>query len=174
MPVSKLKKINIKLKLPFLDIGTDWELDTIQEKAAWEMYVELITRISVVELQPEDGLLREALTSLHSLFKTTREILKSAGPFVATPQGKSDTTFGHLAVAILNKVIRPLLAKWHPILTHYENERPEHISPTKHERNWKHNAELRKKLNDVRLMMMDYAGVLALASGVAPIHEDYR
>ena len=41
------------------------------------MYIELVTRIAVIELRPEEGLLREALSSLYSLFDTTRKIFTS-------------------------------------------------------------------------------------------------
>jgi hypothetical protein len=60
------------------------------------MYVELITRISVVELKPGEGLLREALSSLYTLFDTTRMILRKYGPSVAQPKGKDKLSFGYL------------------------------------------------------------------------------
>ena len=73
------------------------------------MYVELITRISVVELKPGEGLLREALTSLYSLFDTTRKILRQHGPSIAQPKDKSDVSFGYLAIAILTPyILQPL------------------------------------------------------------------
>src|SRR5207244_6175375 len=100
-----------------------WEPDQAERDAAWEMYVELVTRISVAPLAPDEGLLREALSSLYTVFGTTRAILRKYGPSVARPKGEGTLSLGHLAVAILNRVLRPVLAKWHPMLLHYEATR---------------------------------------------------
>src|SRR6266700_2536301 len=111
--MPKLTSVTVALKLPFLgDINGTWEPDEVEQRAAWEMYVELITRVSLVELQPGEGLLHEALSSLYSLFDTTRKILREYGPAVARPKGKDNISFGYLAIAILNGVLRPVLAKW--------------------------------------------------------------
>jgi hypothetical protein len=143
-----------------------WVLDDVQRKAAWEMYVELITRISVAELKEDEGLLREALSSLYTLFDTTRNILRKHGHSVAQPKDKSDYSFGYLAVAILNRELRPVLAKWHPLLLDYENTKPEGVSQLYHERTWKRAQELRGILNETRLVLIDYANLLAEAAKV--------
>ncbi len=170
MASAKFKKTAITVNLGFLSIQGTWEIDELQRKAAWDMYVELVTRISVVELKPDEGLLREALTSLYSLFGTTREILKKYGPSIATPGQKGDTTFGHIAIGVLNQILRPLLAKWHPLLTDYENKRPKEDSQTEHEKNWPHAANLRQEINLVRQQLIEYANVLAEVSGVSKLH----
>jgi hypothetical protein len=51
--MPKLTSVAVSLKLPFLgDINGTWEPDETEQRAAWEMYVELVTRVSLVELQP--------------------------------------------------------------------------------------------------------------------------
>ena len=45
-----LKKITFALKSPFGEIGGEWDIDRTEQLAAWEMYVELATRISVAPL----------------------------------------------------------------------------------------------------------------------------
>lgn len=167
MTIAKLSETKFKVNLGFLSIETKWEIDEVQRNAAWEMYVELSTRITTAELQKGEGLLREALNSLYSLFATTRTVLKKHGPSIATPAHPDDTTFGHLAVAILNKVLRPTLAKWHPMLLDWEQKRPSETTITEHENNWELNDELRKELNDIRLNLIEYANVLGEVSGVA-------
>lgn len=167
MAVAKLSSTKFKVNLGFLSVETNWEIDEIQKQAAWEMYVELATRITTAELQKGEGLLREALTSLYSLFATTRGILKKHGPFIATPANPNDTTFGHLAVGILNKILRPTLAKWHPVLLDWEQQKPKEISTTEHENQWEFNDQLRQELNEVRLKLIEYANVLGEVSGVA-------
>ncbi|MFJ9897895.1 hypothetical protein ACIQPR_31645 [Streptomyces sp. NPDC091280] len=45
-------------------IARTWEPADAERSAAWESYLELITRVSVEELAPDEGFLREALSSL--------------------------------------------------------------------------------------------------------------
>ncbi len=105
MAKRKLTTVAVNLTLPYIGGVTGiWEADESEKKAAWEMYVELVTRISAAELTPEDGLLREALSSLYTLFNSTRVILRQYGPTVAQPKGKDQISFGYLAIAILNTV----------------------------------------------------------------------
>jgi hypothetical protein len=165
--MPKLKSVKVSLTLPYIGgIEGTWEPDESERRAAWEMYVELITRISVAELQPEEGLLREALSSLYTLFDTTRKILREYGPSVAQPKGEDNLSFGYLAVAILNTVLRPVLAKWHPLLLDYENTRQSSVSSLEHERQWDKHEELRQVLNDVRQVLTEYTNLLAEVAGV--------
>ncbi len=162
--MPKLNNIKVNLSLPYIGgVEGTWEPDESERKAAWEMYVELVTRVSVVELKSDEGLLREALSSIYALFAITREILKTAGPGVAKPknQDKGHISFGYLAIAILNTVLRPLLAKWHPILLDYEDKRPADVSPLEHERSWAINAEIRAEIKKARLILIEYANLLA-------------
>ena len=66
----------VKVNLPFGFGETEWVTDEGHRQVAWALYVELVTRISVQELHPGQGLIREALSSLYSLFDTTRQILR--------------------------------------------------------------------------------------------------
>jgi hypothetical protein len=129
------------------------------------MYVELVTRISVAELKPGEGILRESLTSLHSLFGTTREILRRYGPQIAKGAGGGELSFGYISVAVLNGALRPLLATWHPLLSTYEASRPPELSIAEHEAAWPRSDELRTELNRVRLVLTHYADLLADAVG---------
>jgi hypothetical protein len=165
--MAKLTSVKVKLKLPYIgEMEGTWEPDESERDAAWEMYVELITRISVEELQPSEGLLREALSSLYTLFDTTRNILRKYGPSIARPKGKDNLSFGYLAVAILNGVLRPVLARWHPLLLDYENTKKNSISPLEHERQWKSYEELRQVLNSIRSVLIEYANLLAQVAAV--------
>jgi hypothetical protein len=60
---AKLKKVSVNL--PFGIGGAEWEADETERKAAWSLYVELVTRIPVQSLEADQGLLREALN--HSI-----------------------------------------------------------------------------------------------------------
>ncbi len=166
MAMAKLTSVKVGLQLPYLgSVEGTWEPDEEERKAAWEMYVELVTRISVMPLQPEEGSLREALSSLYSLFSLTREILRAHGPSVARAK-KDELSFGYLAVAILNTVLRPLLTKWHPVLKSYEETRLMSVSPLEHERKWVHFSGLRQEIESARQILIQYANLLAQVAEV--------
>ncbi len=170
LPKPKLTSVKVNLSLPGIGgIEGTWAPDESERKAAWDLYVELVTRIAVEELRPEEGLLREALSSLHTLFDTTREILRAYGPAVAQPKGDGSLSFGYLAVTILNTVLRPILAKWHAELLDYESTKPGGVSPLEHERRWKRHDELHGELNVVRAALTEYANLLARVAGVPPL-----
>ncbi|MFF3983821.1 hypothetical protein [Streptomyces sp. NPDC001797] len=160
------KSVEVKLNLRVLEIAGTWEPNDAERRAAWELYVELVTRVSVVPLREDEGLLREALSSLYSLFNTTREVLRKYGPDVAEPKKNDQYNFGYLAVAILNYGLRPLLASWHPTLEDWENRRPADVSHRDHEHAWPKAGELRTALRDTRTILTDYADLLATACGV--------
>ena len=75
------------------------------QKAAWDMYVEMVTRITTQPLAPERGDEKTALDSIYSLFQTTRDILHEQGP--------ECVEFAQLAIGILNDEVRPFTAEWH-------------------------------------------------------------
>ncbi|WP_235502876.1 hypothetical protein [Kitasatospora sp. Root187] len=161
----------MKLKLPGVEIAGSWEPNDAERRAAWELYVELITRVSVVPLRADEGLLREALSSLYSLFGTTRDVLRRHGPEIAEPKRNGQYNFGYLAVAMLNYGVRPLLAQWHPLLEDWEHRRPADRSRRDHEHAWPQVDELRTALRDARRILTSYADLLATACGVPNLLE---
>jgi hypothetical protein len=164
-----LTSVNVGLKLGPVSLGGTWEPDERETEAAWEMYIELATRISTQALKEDEGILREALSSLHDLFPITREILRRQGPTVARKKGKGDHSFAELAIYVLNYAVRPLLAKWHPLLEEYEAARSDEKSVRAHEVEWERAAELRGALEELRSLLLDYANLLAAVAGVAPL-----
>jgi len=155
---------------PYEESGT-WQFNDEEKKAAWEMYIELITRISVQELKTDEGLLREALSSFYSLFGITRDILKKYGPRVAVRKHDGSPCFAFLALTILNDYLRPFLTKWHPLLQDYEDSRENSVSRVEHEEKWSCKDELSKEINENREKLMEYASLLADLAGIPHIHE---
>jgi hypothetical protein len=135
----------------------------VERRAAWKLYVELNTRITTQPLKPKEGFLREALASLHAIFGITREILKEAGPGVA--QGHD--SLGYYAMEMLNQVLRPVLAAWHPALAHWEQQRDPKVSPVEHESSWERAGELRNTLEGTRKTLIGYCEALAILAGVS-------
>jgi len=155
-----LRKVSVSL--PFGIGSAEWEADPTERRAAWSLYVELVTRVAVQPLETDQGLLREALTSLYSLFGTTREILKDAGPDV----GASHDSVGGIAIAVLNNGLRPFLAKWHPTLQAWEAQKPTTLSFKEHEKNWPEESTLYSELDNLRQGLEQYAKALATIAGV--------
>ena len=68
------------------------------KNAAWEMYVELLTRITTQPLPEESGDDVTALTSVYQIFPITRQVLRA--------HGRGALEFAKLAVVILNQEVR--------------------------------------------------------------------
>jgi hypothetical protein len=133
------------------------EINATQRQAAWSLYVELVTRITSQPLAAEEGLLREALTSLYRIFSITRDVLKQAGPGV----GIEKNSVGGIAIAVLNEGLRPFLAKWHPKLQDWEAKCPSGTSQLEHEKNWSEREQCRSELEQLRQDLNQYIEALA-------------
>ena len=94
---------SLKITLPFLD--AEFNPKDADRTAAWELYIELLTRITTQRLLPADGDEETALKSLYAMFSETREILRR--------NGSDCGEFAKLAIPVLNQYIRPVTAKWH-------------------------------------------------------------
>ncbi len=157
---AKLTKVAVSL--PFGIGSAEWEADPTERRAAWSLYVELVTRIAVQQLESNEGIDREALTSLHSLFDTTREILREAGPDV----GASKASVGGIAIAVLNQGLRPFLAKWHLELRTWETQSTTEILTKISEAEWPQRSEFHTELDQLRDKLSQYANALAHIAGV--------
>lgn len=157
---AKLKKVSVNL--PFGIGGAEWVADETERKAAWSLYIELVTRITIQFLEADQGLLREALNSLYNMFGITRQILREAGPDV----GLSAASVGGIAIAVLNKGLRPFLSKWHPLLQTWEAQKPATTSPKDHEKNWSLELQMRQELLLLGKDLEQYAKALAKIVGV--------
>lgn len=145
--------------------------DRAAMESAWEIYVELATRISTQDLRHEEGLLREALSSLHSIFDEVRKILRAHGPSSAKTTKRDSWSVAQLAIWMLNYAVRPYLAKWHPLLSAHESALPEGRSPKDHERSWDRHQEARTELDALRQELLVFSDAIAELCGVTPIHK---
>ena len=102
--LEKWDLTSLKIKAPFREM--DWQPRDEDKNAAWELYVELITRIATQRLAPDEGDEAAALKSVYELFPLTRETIKS--------NGRCCINFTRIAVVVLNQKVRPFTAKWHP------------------------------------------------------------
>lgn len=166
MPRAKSFKVSLNLPFGLGGIEQTWEPNDAERRAAWELYVELATRVATAPLQPNVGLQRDALESLHALFAITREILRRYGPEVAQPNDEGFASFGTLAVTILNEALRPLLRTWHPLLQDHGDQRPANTTRVAWERQWERHNELTQALDQVRETITQYSTLLADVAGV--------
>ena len=141
-----------RFRLEKVRIGPSWAgadvsfNDDDDQAAAWELYIEMLTRIVTQPLPSEHGDEQTALDSVYSLFPTTREILRR--------QGRGTLQFGKVAIPVLNQVVRPFTAKWHrESLTDAFND------VEKRQQFRQELANLRQDLRNYNRMLAEIAGV---------------
>lgn len=147
----------VKVTVPQLSELT-FAVNNDSRQVAWHMFVETVTRVSTQPLAHNEGVLREALTSMYGLFATARETLKAARPSAPVPSGQ---TVEYLAITMLNRELRPFLSQWHPRLREFERANPD--CP---ESDWRDNAACRAELQRVQHVIHDYAIGFARLAGV--------
>lgn len=163
------ESVQVVLKLGVLSISGTWKPSQRERRAAWELYVELITCAGVGPIESGVGLAGEAMNGLYSLFGTTREILRRYGPTIAQPQNDHEHSFGELAVLFLNFELRPLFVRWYPLLDRWEATRLPDTSKTEHQAQWQHAGQLCEELEQTRGRLKVYADLLAEVAGVLPL-----
>ena len=132
------------VKAPFMEM--EWNPSEPAKDAAWEMYVELVTRITTQKLNDSEGIEEKALESVYNLFPLTRKILKK--------YGRDAEDFAKLALLILNQIIRPFTAKWHK------------ISQENGFKDDKIKEKFRIELKELQKNLKTYTNMLAEMSGV--------
>jgi hypothetical protein len=134
----------LKLNLGFLE-GT-FEPRDADRAAAWDLYIELLTRVTTQDLSPDAGDEKAALDSVYSLFPLTREILKK--------HGSGAGEFAKIAIPVLNQVARPFTARWHRLSLAKAFENPTLC------------AEFRKELTVLQGRLRTYTRALAAMAAV--------
>ena len=114
--------------------------------AAWALYVELLTRTATQPLQGDVGDEEAALKSIYAIFPLTRQIIKEHGP--------ACIEFTKIAIVVLNQVIRPFTAYWHP-----KSKQGAFADPEVRERFREDLEELQTSLSIYTRMLGDMASV---------------
>lgn len=140
---------SLTIKAPFLDM--EWKPQDEDRDAAWELYIELLTRIATQPLSDERGDEQRALTSVYILFGLTRKIIRR--------HGRHCIEFSKIAIIVLNQVVRPFTAKWHKLSVagSLKDAKQCHIFR-------QDLANLQEKLGKYSKMLADMAGVEDLTS----------
>lgn len=146
--------ISLMVKTPFLEM--EFKPQDEDKSAAWELYIELLTRVTSQTLSTSHGDEKTALSSIHSLFETTRMILKN--------NGRHCVEFTKVAILILNQKIRPFTSKWHKL-----SIQGAFSDKSKCE-------EFREELEALQAILLVYMQMLADIAGVEDLTEleDYN
>lgn len=142
--LEKWDMTSLKISTPFLQM--EWNPKEADKDAAWELYIELLTRTTTQPLNIEYGDEKTALNSVYSIFGLTRSIIKS--------HKRDCIEFTKLAIVVLNQVIRPFTAKWHKLSLQGAFEDQEKCKQFRIEL-----ADLQEKLCKYAKMLADMAGV---------------
>ncbi len=95
----------LKINVGFLE--AEFTPNNCDKAAAWDLYVELLTRNTTQRLDDNHGDEKTALDSVFSIFAITRGILKH--------HGGECVNFTKVSIIVLNQIVRPFTAKWHKI-----------------------------------------------------------
>ena len=146
---EKWKLTNLKVKTPILEM--EWTPGDADKNAAWDLYIELLTRISTQPLDPKSGDEKAALTSVYQIFPLTREILKQ--------HGRDAICFSRIAIIVLNQVVRPFTSKWHRLSSNgaFDEE--------------KHCDAFRKELEIIQVQLVHYTQLLADLAAVEDLTQ---
>ena len=136
---EKWNLTGLQVKLPFWEM--EWKPSDPDKDAAWDLYVELLTRITTQPLPEEHGIEQTALDSIYALFGITRLTLKE--------HGRPCIEFAKIAVIILNQVVRPFTVKWHHRSKSGAFDSPEQC------------AAFRLELQDLQSQLRNYTRLLA-------------
>lgn len=140
-------------------------VDAEHRRAAWKLFIELITRVATQPLAVGDGDLGLALKSLHGIFGTVREQLKTMNP----SKNLEGDTVEMLAVRMLNLHLRPFLTKWHP---HFDTHAA--LPAEESQRAWVREEEFRADLEALRLNMHQYVRAFGELAGVKGVDRFFN
>lgn len=140
---------SLKISAPFLEM--EWQPKDEDKTAAWELYIELLTRITTQPLDKDHGDEKTALDSIFSLFALTRQVLKS--------NTRHCVEFTKIAIVVLNQVVRPFTAKWHKQSLEGAFKDPEKC------------REFRDELNTLQSILRVYTKMLANMAGVEDLTQ---
>lgn len=142
--LEKWDMTSLRIKTPFLDM--EWNPKDADKAAAWELYVELLTRVTTQSLEDVAGDEETALSSIYAVFGLTRDVLRH--------NGRHCTEFTKIAIVVLNQVVRPFAAKWHKLAQSQAFDNPEK------------RAQFRGELKELQSVLRTYTRMLGEMAGV--------
>ncbi|MEV5988321.1 hypothetical protein AB0L85_25450 [Streptomyces sp. NPDC052051] len=146
----------VRLVLPGSEMT--FKANTDMRQAALRMFFQAATRVATRPLDDDSGNLREALTSLKTLFDLYREPLESGA---APPPPAEGDSVHELVLDVLNFELGPFLAHWHLRLQDFER-----THPGRPETEWEDNAAFRQALRELQQRLRPYVIGLGSIAGL--------
>jgi hypothetical protein len=140
---------SLKINAKFLEM--EWHPQTADQDAAWDLYIEMLTRIATQPLPADHGDEKTALDSIYKLFPLTRDIIRD--------HGRDCSEFTKIAIVVLNQVVRPFTAQWH------------RLSLQGAFTNAQQRSAFRKELSELQTEPKKYTRMLADMAGVEDLTE---
>ncbi|EOW6612667.1 hypothetical protein [Vibrio fluvialis] len=141
--------MSLKIKAPFLEM--EWKPQDEDKAAAWDLYIELITRVTTQSINDDSGSEKAALDSVYQLFPITRDVIKS--------NGRHCIQFTKIAVIVLNQIVRPFTSKWHSVIS--VNEYMTDVQK----------ASFRQELKTLQIELVTYSRMLADLADVEDLSD---
>lgn len=146
--LEKWSMTSLKIKVPYLEM--EWCPKDKDKDAAWELYIELLTRITTQPLASDEGDEKTALESIYKIFNLTRETIKH--------HGRDCIEFTKIAVVVLNQLIRPFTSRWHVFVLKSDFKDEDR-------------KRFREELSELQKKLKIYTKMLAEMSGVEDLTE---
>ena len=145
--IDKSEIDQFKIKIDKERLEEYWAPCKADRALAWDLYIELQTRITTQTLGDKEGNDKTALTSVYKLFELSRTYMHQHGVECANT--------ATLLTAFLNQKIRRFTAKWHKI---------------SEDQNWQSNPstvhdDFRKELKDLQKTLKELAAALSQVAG---------
>lgn len=147
--IEKWGMESLRINAGFLEL--EWKPSDHDKNAAWDLYVELLTRSATQGMTGEHGDEKAALDSIYALFPLTRQTLKAN-----THHCKE---FTKIAVIVLNQIVRPFTTKWHQPALKNAFANPQECK------------KFRSDLHTLQIKLRKYTKMLADMAGVEDLTE---
>lgn len=152
--------IPVKLKYSLGGIEVEYEITRNYKniEIAHRIYIELITRKAAIEIEEDKDVIVEIYNSWYSLFKTTRDELKSIDGELIKDNNKS-TQLVELLTDILNKGLRPHLTMYQAKFRKWYAEQLDNnsLSPQDIQSDYEDFEPLMNSMKQVNTNLMDYS-----------------
>jgi hypothetical protein len=156
---QNIKPVKLKYSLGGAEVEYEITRNYKNIEIAHRIYIELITRKAAIEIEEDKDVIVEVYNSWYSLFKTTRDELKSiSGELIK--DNSTSIQLVELLTDILNKGLRPHLTtyqaefrKWYDDQLEKDNS----LSPQKIQANYKDFTVLMISMKEVNNDLIEYS-----------------
>lgn len=158
-----LKKLT--LKVGGQQLTFEVERNYLNLEIAHKIYIELITRKAAIPIEEDKDIIEEVYNSWYSLFKTTRDEIKSIkGELLNKPKSEK---LVEMATDVLNKGLRPHLTKYQGRFRRWykaelEDQGNQSLAPQDIQKKFSDYNDLISSMKEVNFLLSQYADQLKI------------